>query len=84
MKQVENTVSNSGWNTFWWIIGSICMPLTAPYIVQKAISMLRFRKNRGILCGKVSAFCISLYQSFHYPFINDIKYGLLGCRYNWS
>lgn len=57
MKQVENTVSNTGWNSFWWwIVGSICMPLTAPYIVHKAISMMRYRKNQGVLAGKVSDF----------------------------
>lgn len=55
MKQVFNTVTNTGWNTFWWILGSICMPITTPYIVNKVVSLLKFRKNRDTLTGKVSA-----------------------------
>lgn len=54
MKQAANSVTNAGWNTFWWILGTICMPLTTPYIVHKVISMLKFRKNRDSLAGKVS------------------------------
>ncbi|XP_055316273.1 dehydrogenase/reductase SDR family protein 7-like [Sitodiplosis mosellana] len=49
MKQVTNT----SWNTFWWIIGSICMPLSIPFIVHKVMSQLRLRKNKDILEGKV-------------------------------
>lgn len=54
MKQVANSVTNAGWNTFWWILGTICMPITTPYIVNKVISLLKFRKNRDTLAGKVS------------------------------
>lgn len=58
MKSVSNTggteVIRSNWNTFWWIVGSICMPFTIPYIVCKVMAQLRLRKNKDTLQGKVS------------------------------
>lgn len=56
MKQVTNT----SWNTFWWIIGSICMPLTIPFIFHKVMSQLRLRKNKDLLEGKVNVICVIL------------------------
>lgn len=48
MKQIGST-----WNAFWWVVGSICMPLTIPFIVHKVMSQLRLRKNKDLLVGKV-------------------------------
>lgn len=55
MKQVASTVTNTGWNTFLWILGAICMPISTPYIVKKVMSLLKFRQNRDSLTGKVSS-----------------------------
>lgn len=74
MKQVASNVTNSGWNTFWWILGAICMPMTTPYIVNKAISLLKFRKNRDSLTGKVSSLEI------HCANIVESNVGLKGSR----
>lgn len=71
MKQVANSVTNAGWNTFWWILGTICMPITTPYIVSKVISLLKFRKNRDSLTGKVSS--IEKVISHWFWFFQDSK-----------
>lgn len=54
MKQVASATSSASWNAVWWVLGSICMPFTIPYIVCKVMSQIRLRKNKDILRDKVS------------------------------
>lgn len=55
MRQMASaTASSVSWNAFWWVLGSLCMPITIPYLVCKVMSQIRLRKNRDVLKDKVS------------------------------
>lgn len=46
-------VVRSNWSAFWWIVGTVCMPLTLPYLLSSLLSQLRTLKNRDYLRNKV-------------------------------
>lgn len=46
-------VTRSNWSTFWWILGTVFMPLTIPYLLSSLLNQLRTLKNRDYLRDKV-------------------------------
>lgn len=46
----------SNWNMLWWLVGSIFIPISVPYIFLNIIGQLNLRKNKDSLPGKVILF----------------------------
>lgn len=55
MGHANNASRLLNWNAFWWLMGSICIPISLPYIVCKLMCQLRLRKNKHSLKDKVSS-----------------------------
>ena len=73
--KTSNSVVSSGtgdvefksqWNLFWWILGTIFIPITIPYTVLKIIGNLKQKRHKGALPGKV----INIFASILSIFIN--------------
>lgn len=48
-----NEVIRSNWSALWWVLGSVCMPLTLPFMLSNVLSQLRSWTNRDYLRNKV-------------------------------
>lgn len=49
----ESGLCRSDNTLFWWICSTICLPLTLPYLILKVIGIIKERKYRECLPGKV-------------------------------
>jgi dehydrogenase/reductase SDR family member 7B len=43
----------SQFSVMWWLLGSMFLPISVPYLIMKMLDIIRERQNRDCLSGKV-------------------------------